>query len=58
MTGVYDGMPCRIDVRGCYCNFFHCEHQFLLWSRLWFQGVRRVMPLRLEHPPLLFRCVV
>ncbi len=59
MSGFYDGMPVRIDVRaGCYCNLFYCVHQFRLWSKLWYQGARRVMPLKLDHPPLLFRVKV
>lgn len=54
--GLYDGMPCRIDISaGCYCNLFYCEHKFRAWSRAWFLGLRRTMPLHLEHPPLLFK---
>lgn len=55
MNGFYDGMPCRIDIAtGCYCNLFYCVHKFRGWSRAWFLGVRRTMPLRLVHPPLFF----
>lgn len=55
----YDGMPVRIELKtGCCCNLPHCEHKFRDWSRAWFLGVRRVMPLKLDHPPMLFRCKV
>lgn len=41
----------------CECQYFGtCEHQFRQWSLLWFQGIRKRMPLALDHPPLLFRC--
>lgn len=45
-----------IDVSdGCSCNIFKCEHKLRLWSRLWYQGIRRRMPLVLDHPSYLFK---
>lgn len=55
----YDGIPVRIDIDGgCFCNLLYCPHKFRAWSRAWFLGARRVMPLRFEHPMLLFRSKV
>ena len=49
-------MKVRIDLNaGCYCNLLYCEHKFRAWSRGWFLGARRVMPLVLEHPSYLIR---
>jgi hypothetical protein len=57
--GTYDGIPSKISVQtGCYCNVLHCQHQFRAWSMLWYQGVRRVMPLVLNHPTYLFRVTI